>query len=92
MKKIAYTMRISDEEIAMAEGFDQKGHFEPIEWPAGTDEQLQEARALLRAVQAHPFITQTSEGDYYVQEPARDKWVPEETDGEWLRRWREGTR
>lgn len=87
--KIGFVMRLSETEVAMADGFEQKGHLEHQEWSPETRQAVKEAHEIIKALEANPHINYDLDGMPYVEEPVKNVWVPEETHEEWLQRWRE---
>lgn len=88
-KKFGFTMRVTDEEIALSEGSAPQGHYETVEWDFGVAEKVREARDLIARVEAHPYIDYDIEGQLLLSPPPRKRWVQDETDEEWLKRWKE---
>lgn len=83
-------MRVSEQEMAMHYGFRQLGHREPV---TPTPEQVaQHARAveLLREIDENPYVYVGGyDMDISVEPLEAERWVADETDDEWITRWRE---
>lgn len=84
------TVRISEQEMAMRYGFRQLGHMEPV---APTLDQIhQHTRAVfLRAeIQTNPYLyIDGYDSDVSVLPLETERWVADETDEQWMARWRE---
>lgn len=84
------TYRVSEEMAAVSLGFSRLGHYEPVEV---TDEQkAAHARALelVEEVEDNPYVHLDGyDADLRVDDLVTERWVPDETDEEWLRRFRE---
>lgn len=83
-------IRVSEQEMAMRYGFRQLGHMEPV---TPTPEQVaQHARAeeLLRELDKNPYVYIGGyDTDISVEPLTTERWVADETDDEWMTRWRE---
>lgn len=90
MARNSVAIRVSEQEMAMHYRFRQLGHMEPV---TPTPEQVaQHARAveLLREIDENPYIWLGSrDDDPYVEELTTERWVADETDEQWMARWRE---
>ena len=74
----------------MSEGFEQRGHYEPV---TPTPEQVaahKRALEIVAELQTNPYILLgMRDEDPTVDDLVTERWVPDETDEEWLTRWRE---
>lgn len=89
-QRMGLVQRVSEEMLASSEGFRQLGHYETV---TPTPEQIaQHARAqeLVREIEENPYVYIGGYDDYEVSvEPLQTRrWVFDETNEEWLERWR----
>lgn len=89
-RKVSANFIISEAQIAMEYGFRRLGHMEPV---TPTPEQVAahaRAEELLREVEENPYIYVDGYDGGLVIEPLQtERWVFDETDDEWMTRWRE---
>lgn len=78
---------LTEEQVAMHDGFMRRGRMEDIPITAKDREQYERAKQVMYELEENPFIT-IYEGDIVLEPLQKRKWVPEETVEEWLERYR----
>ena len=90
IQRNSVVIRVSEQEMAMHYRFRQLGHMESV---TPTPEQVaQHARAveLLRELDENPYVYVGGfDYDMSVEPLETERWVPDETEEQWMTRWRE---
>ena len=90
INKIASVMPISEEGLAWESGFSRRGHTERVE---PTPEQVnahQRAVELIAEAEANPYVRISGyDVDFGVEPLETERWVHDETEEQWLQRFRE---
>lgn len=89
IKKIGYTMPISELSLLLASGFPQRGYWETV--PLTDEDRAAHARAVAARdeIESNPWVELSGyEYDFHVRplEPKR-RFIATETSEEWLERW-----
>ena len=89
--KRGYRIAVTEEELLMAHmaGFEQKGHYEPVEPTVIQVAQHARAKAALEELENNPYIEILGyDWDVSLKPLETKRWVADETTEEWLARWR----
>lgn len=88
MKKVSTSFVVTEEFLAMMDGFSRKGHTVIDEVTPEDVAQWQAEQNALLVLQNAKWID-VYEFDYHMRPLERSHWVPEETVEEWLARYRQ---
>lgn len=89
LNRNSITMRVSEDWLAHTSGFQRRGHFEPVK---PTPEQVAEhkrATDLLRELNENQYLDISGyDYDITVRPLETERWVADETDAEFIARWK----
>lgn len=88
VRKVSFGIDLSAEIVAVAQGFEQHGHMEPVEVPDADRREYERAVAVLRELESNRFIHYGYDGPELVGLET-EQWVADETHEEWMRRFHE---